>query len=385
MSSNRTLLATLLLIGSHGCRGTGDRGTSTDVDTATSTVTDTSRQTDTATDVATTTDSDADTSTKTEQAETPLLTLQPAPGASNDRDADRINLILVGIGYSNQDQFDQVLRRDLALNGAPVHVAASLDQVHFGAFAVEPLKGNLGRFNLWVYPEQWTGDPSAFVSAARTGGTLDFGLGHVSYLFFVNPRNAAPQSFAYPSNNLPGEDLNKATLRFGTAVVTRYPDVIDGAFEVAHELGHSLFNLRDEYKRVSPELGDRYGHNLARTLDEAKALWGEVKGQVDPFYAIWKAARQQYGAWVDKPSPDCRRDEKAGRDICTWNADESDVRVGYFEGGGITTTGISYRPTFTSLMSNEDVRDQSWPQFPVVFGAANRRVMESVLELFSGE
>ncbi|MFN7792549.1 MAG: hypothetical protein ACK5NM_08340, partial [Cyclobacteriaceae bacterium] len=60
-------------------------------------------------------------------------------------------------------------------------------------------------------------------------------------------------------------------------------------------------------------------------------------------------------------------------------------KVGYLQGGGVTTTGISWRPTKTSLMNNEDVRDKSWPSFPPVFGSANRRVMQSVLDLYSGK
>ena len=154
---------------------------------------------------------------------------------------------------------------------------------------------------------------------------------------------------------------------------------------VAHELGHSLFNLRDEYVRTGTEFGDRYGHNIACNQTEAQSLWGDVAGQIDPFYYEWKSKMQSHNVWIDKNSPVCYFDSKRNIQICSWYPDENEIKVGYFDGGGITTTGISVRPTYMSLMSNEDARDKSWPRFPPVFGMANRKVMQSVFSLFSGK
>ena len=205
----------------------------------------------------------------------------------------------------------------------------------------------------------------------------------MSYLVFLNPLDS-PQSFAYPANVQPCVAPINAAIVFGSATVTRYATVSDGMSVVANELGHSLFNLRDEYVRTGTEFGDRYGHNIARNQTEAQSLWGDVAGQIDPFYYEWKSKMQSHNVWIDKNSPVCYFDSKRNIQICSWHSDENEIKVGYFDGGGITTTGISVRPTYTSLMSNEDVRDKSWPRFPPVFGMANRKVMQSELNLFTG-
>ena len=166
----------------------------------------------------------------------------------------------------------------------------------------------------------------------------------------------------------------------------RSPDIADGMSVVAHELGHSLFNLRDEYVRTGTEFGDRYGFNIARSLNEARQLWGAVENQVDPFYFTWREKRKNAGYWIDKSQPLLvSTDKTTNEKIYSWHPEENELKVGYHEGGGITISGISWRPTITSLMSNEDVRNKSWPQFPSVFGSANRKIMEDVLKLYSGK
>ena len=314
--------------------------------------------------------------------------LRALEAGHNNRLADRLNLIIVGKGYQNMDEFLATVHRDLAFDGVEQPNPESIDKVHFGLFAIEPFKSQRSKFNLWYYPEQLnTISPADFISQKRddlTGSARDFGLPFATYLFFLNP-TGDPQSFAYPSNVPPGVAPDKKTLLFGSATVARYPTIGDGMAVVAHELGHSIFNLRDEYVRTSPDFIDRYGHNIARTTAEARQLWGSVEGQVDPFYYTWKEKMMANGFWIDRSTPlFMQHDAKRGIDIYTWHPHEEEIRAGYVQGGGITTTGISWRPTKTSLMNNEDIWDKSWPRFPPVFGAANRRVMHTVLDLFSG-
>lgn len=307
----------------------------------------------------------------------------------NNRLADRINLIIVGKGYQNMNEFLTTMNRDLGFDGLEKPNLESLDKLLFGLFAIEPFKSQRSKFNLWYYPEQLQSkSPEEFLEQNRDNpgrSAKDFGLPFATYLFFVNPVES-PQSFAYPSNVPPGVAPVKSALVFGSATVTRYPNVADGVSVVAHELGHSIFNLRDEYVRTGSDVGDRYGHNIARTQAEARQLWGSVESQVDPFYYTWKEKMITNGFWIDSSNPlFVQHDAKKGVDIYTWHPNEEEIKVGYLQGGGVTTTGISWRPTKTSLMNNEDVRDKSWPSFPPVFGSANRRVMQSVLDLYSGK
>jgi hypothetical protein len=319
---------------------------------------------------------------------TPGFILKSLEPSINNIKADRINLILVGKGYRDTSSFLATARRDLAIDGKEIIDPNSFDKVLFGLFTIEPFKGNISKFNIWYYPEQITSDAITFIQNQRNKANTsenDFGLKNASYIIFTNPE-AELNSFAFPSNILPKQPINKQNIIFGSTNVARYPNIADGMAVVAHELGHSLFNLRDEYVRTGPTFTDKYGFNIAPSLSEAKVLWGSVENQIDPFYYTWREKRKNAGYWIDKTQPFLiGKDKTTNESIYTWQPSEEDIRVGYFEGGGITTTGISWRPTMTSLMSNEDVRDKSWPQFPPVFGSANRKVMEDVLKIFSGQ
>jgi hypothetical protein len=309
----------------------------------------------------------------------------------NDMVADRINLVFVGQGYLSIDEFLATVKRDISIDGKEVlNPQQSIDKLLFGLFSIEPFKSNLSKFNLWYFPTQLAANETTqdFINQQRDSksqSSRDFGLPFVSYIFFVNPLSTAPQSFAYPSNLAPGATIKKEGLVFGTAVVTRYPNLGEGISVLAHELGHSLFNLRDEYTRSGLGVVDKYGFNIARNQTEAQNLWGSTIGEIDPFYYTWKEKMIAYGLWIDKSDPLFRgHDPKKNIDIYAWHPSEDEIKVGFIEGGGITSSGISRRPTVTSLMNNEDVMDKSWPMFPPVFGSANRKVMEVTLNLFSG-
>jgi hypothetical protein len=50
---------------------------------------------------------------------------------------------------------------------------------------------------------------------------------------------------------------------------------------------------------------------------------------------------QNYYVWIDKNSPVCYFDSKRNIQICSWYPDENEIKVGCFDGGGISTAGIS--------------------------------------------
>jgi hypothetical protein len=322
----------------------------------------------------------------------PAFALAELEAGHNIREADRINIIVAGKGYESPEEFLRVARRDMAFDGRERNDPETIDKLNFGVFAIEPFAGNRSKFNLWYFPELLTKDPFDIVQDSRNPTSpekgvpppaKDFGLPNATYLIFVNP-TGEPQSAAFPSNIQPGALPDKQLIIFGSATVFRYPNQADGMSVVAHELGHSIFNLRDEYTRVGAEFGDRYGHNLARTRADAEQLWGSLANRVDPFYFTWRSKMQTAGYWIDRTRPAFRGLARDGSIINYWHPAEDEVRTTFIEGGGITTTGISWRPSITSLMNNEDILDKSWPLFPPVFGMANRSVMERVMALYSG-
>lgn len=123
---------------------------------------------------------------------------------------------------------------------------------------------------------------------------------------------------------------------------------------LTHESGHALFGLRDEYYE-----GDReesiYGYpQCAHNQDEAEEWWGDLVGQIDPFY-------YEVAEFMDK------------------EINVNEIKIGFINGGCFGTPygeeGV-LRPTEKSMMKYH----YDMP----VFGSANRRRVEQVLDLFSG-
>lgn len=308
--------------------------------------------------------------------------LQPLIPGHNNADADRINLIIVGTGYASTEQFLATARRDIAFDTAPIldrneHVASRpVTNLSYGVFAIEPFRANKAKFNIWYYPTQVT--TTSALTSQYSNASQFFDLPFSSVIFFRNPA-ASPGSSAFPSNVPAGLAIEKQSIQFGVTTVDRYPNVIPGADVVAHELGHSLFNLRDEY--LSPARGTIFGHNCARSQAEAQTLWGSVVGQVDPFYYEWKASMQTYGLWVATSATQAVNPKDGSLMDNTHNPSEDEMRVGYVTGGCLQ--GDAVMPTQTSLMSNS-ASARFGQVYPPVFGSANRRVIENVLGLFAG-
>lgn len=308
--------------------------------------------------------------------------LQPLIAGHNNADADRINLIIVGTGYASTEQFLSTARRDIAFDTAPIldrneHVASRpVTNLSYGVFAIEPFRSNKSKFNIWYYPTQVT--TTSALTSQYSNASQFFDLPFSSVIFFRNP-TVSPGSTAFPSNVPAGLAIEKQSIQFGVTTVDRYPSVIPGADVVAHELGHSLFNLRDEY--LSPARGTIFGHNCARNQAEAQTLWGSVVGQVDPFYYEWKASMQAHGLWIATSATVAINPKDGSLLDNTHNPSEDEIRVGYVTGGCLQ--GNAVMPTQTSLMSNS-ASAQFGQVYPPVFGSANRRVIEHVLGLFAG-
>ena len=286
-------------------------------------------------------------------------------------EADRINLVFVGSGFASLTEFAELARTLISYDGEPLlvdlntgelteEVGRSVD-AEFGLFAIEPFRSMRDRFNLWYLADQV---PDRF--SLRHGPDFDsehlldtLGLDALSTVTLVQQgpneflRSQAEQvSFT----GAPGPP-EREELLFGSSFTAirlgqRYLD----ADTLVHELGHALFDLRDEYVEFGDDAFTRFGFpNCAESPEQAERWWGTLIGEVDPFY-------YQYVATLD------------GLGIDHSPGIEDDLRVGFITGGCYGQDDEAVRPTEDSLMNS---------QVPVL-GSVNRQRVEEILRLFSG-
>jgi len=316
----------------------------------------------------------------------------------NDRGAERINIILVGSGYDSFDEFKELAGHTLAMDGEFTEVdytvtapdkftgeliTNNLTHKAIGFFATEPLRSNRNKFNVWLLDQELEGSFTELTKKVvpSEGEYFGFfGLRHVAPMLLSNiPFEEADQtvirravqpgkegdpvtspsptrSHAWkPLFTLDGQRV-RAVRNFGYALdyypVTRiegHPYPAEPEL-FTHEAGHALFDLEDEYDESGRSTAYAYPQ-CAHDRAQAEQWWGDLAGQVDPFY--YEASR-----FLD-------------RDL-----NEDKIRVGFFEGGcGGTPDGPVIRPTLQSMMRNQD-------EMPV-FGSVNRRRVEEILGLFN--
>lgn len=332
---------------------------------------------------------------------------------------DRINMVIVGSGYQDTQHFAALADKVLAFDGNPKVVTRryvtkdSAGQIltdssesipQFGIFSIEPFKSNKNKFNIWILNKQLDGSFHELIDKTMTFGRENYfpfcNLKNVYPVLFVNkefdPRDVfggmdPTRSHAYwPSfraeleNALNSATPDKTTLKFGMSLNsfplikpesrTEYDpkqrrtitiqSIFDGVDTpksysiLAHETGHALFGLSDEYYGGS-QWATVYAYpNCAESQMQAQKWWGNLVGQVDPFYYEFKAFMEKNGQMV---------------------LPESAIKVGYVNGGCFTVpygqSGV-IRPSENSMMLDH----RSLP----VFGSVNRKMAEDILQLFSG-
>jgi hypothetical protein len=101
------------------------------------------------------------------------------------------------------------------------------------------------------------------------------------------------------------------------------------------------------------------GHpNCANSLADAEAKWGDLVGELDPFFDEYQETLESYGLWGDGPLPELREG----------------VTVGFHINGNVL------KPTKYSFMSSDTLKRPFVP----VFGSLNRRWAETLLNVFTG-
>jgi hypothetical protein len=309
----------------------------------------------------------------------------------NRPNADRINIVFSQTGLPDPDQPasdpNDGFGPSLALADVAMVVMGidgpveSFGTLAYGPFSIEPLASNLHRFNFWLLPAELNTNRSLIGDLeSDPAAWAGFDLPNVSVVTFYTTGDARSDArlpkfasdFELPTERV--QELPDDAIRFGgTRVWIDTFDYASAGQVLAHEWGHALFGLRDEYAEdrgltdipvdLPPEAisGVQFGYpNCAPTQEIAEAWWSDQLGAVDPF--IDTVLEDYAEAGLDVP------------DFLSADALRTEITAGGCFGDPSVDSGV-FRPGVNSLMN--DV------QLPV-FGSINRMQVERILERYSG-
>jgi len=378
-TTTSSAIAIVALLAVAACGG-GDSTATTSPPTSATTTTVTVVPTTTAaptTTVTTATTTTAAPTTTTTMAPSGMAEGEQLPGErlwalvpGNDVDAGRINLVFAGWNWDDPDLFREVARHTLSWDGRAYLTengfpAAPPDQWTGGAlgvFAIEPFRSHLDWFNVWYtdlepdHPQGWhlPGDDPFDITET------------IVVTMAIDPETVDPyltRSFAFAAEFFGTEPpvRPEAGFTFGHIVMKLDSDApVRGMNEVAHELGHALFGLPDEYVGRQFGFDGRYDlsnwPSCAEDRAEAEAWWGDLVGEVDPMVDIWVDEMTRAGLWEAEDAAEF------------WG---QKVAIGFVDGGCYGVPG-SVRASEDSLMNGS---------IPVM-GTVNRRWAEAILDLW---
>jgi hypothetical protein len=304
------------------------------------------------------------TSSETTAAESTSTTVASPPAGlyelvegHDDVGLDRINLIFVPYGWDESDAFVDLAETLLSFDAAPALVDGA--DLQFGPFTIEPWRSNRDLFNVWYVLDE-PAEPVSYTSMGEPF-PIDVPDAVVVTLAVDWPYGAASGFTAFIPPELP--DRSGPVEPVGLTMSISSSDPVWGNPQIlAHELGHAVFGLSDEY--VGRELGYDGRPDLssfpacAEDEGEARAWWGDRLGDVDPMFSIWMDELDDAGL---------------GLPLEAKEVVESRVMVDLVDGGCYGPEG-SIRATVDSLMNSN---------IPVL-GTVNRDWAELVLAQYTG-
>lgn len=256
----------------------------------------------------------------------------------------------------------------LDFDGGVVPDDAPADQLMWGPMAIEPLRSNLDRFNFWYLEDDVADETGLLFGGLDETGDAGFDLPNlqITALYSSDQRFASDARGTSFETSEPNPVGPRGRIRFGDARVwVPTYDPLGVSRTLAHEWGHGLFGLRDEYYGFD-DRGIAVGYpNCAPDAATAERWWGSMVGEIDPFVdevASLEAERlRDPGAAIGASGSGSLRERTV---------------IEITEGGCYSDVGSAevYRPSQDSLMNSE----------VPVFGAVNRARVEEVLAQFSG-
>lgn len=295
----------------------------------------------------------------------------------NRRSADRINVLFVSSGLERvfagepSRQLPELARNMLTIggpsaldfNGDAVGDDELAEQLRWGPMAIEPLASHLDRFNFWYLADEIADEVGILFGGVDTAGDNGFDLPNLQITALYNDGGSGISDARRTSFETlePASVPGRGAIRFGDARVW-VPEFApaSGATTLAHEWGHGLFGLRDEYYGFDDRPIAEGFPNCAPDLETAELWWGDLIGEVDPF--------------VDEVLEVQERRLENPEFGYTSLAEITAIQIS--EGGCYSDFGSTevYRPSQDSLMNSE----------VPVFGVVNRDRVQEVLDRFSG-
>lgn len=212
--------------------------------------------------------------------------------SNNDFSADRINLIF---SYSNQipENSDLGVLTEKYLQSNGQGAGSSI----FGFFTVSPYKENKNKFNIWVLNKLLTDAQADNLATDVSLPSNSFNLQNVVPIYVA--KSPVPNSRSYSTLAKSLQDIvTKKPKYFATGGVNRsYLYNSNGTVDLfapetlAHELGHAIFGLTDEYVEANSPFFVSQKPSCAIDQTMANKWWGNLNGTVDPFYDTFKNNR----------------------------------------------------------------------------------------------
>lgn len=302
---------------------------------------------------------------------------------NHDQAKDRINLVFYYPDNINNsaDLKSKILQKVLLTDTKNVY------PYNYGVFNIEPFKSNINKFNFWFYKQPIPASQDyQFEYLVKDPTAL--GLDYVSPIRLINDGSGYYRSNADYADITYNNDFS--IKKYYTSPIRLYSE--ENGFVLAHELGHSLFGLADEYSepdRTTPII--KYP-NCAADETTATKWWGDLVGTVDPYFYEFRTAFIDY--YTSEADPFYLRYNNGVLEKSYYNdesyeinwakvenlnevLDEENYKVGYFPGQCFSTSQTgAIRPTKESMMNSA-----STP----ILGNVNRREMQKVFNLFSGD
>lgn len=289
----------------------------------------------------------------------------------NDIEADRINLVFAAWGWDDTREFLSLVTGALSWDGNAYLIDDAgritdkdddaLDAA-LGLFAIEPWRSFRRAFNVW-YTDIEPETPVSWLNTADQPFSIEdvviVTVAVDAERYSSDLTSVAGQDGTFVGPGVPERPVSGNSFAHAVVLVDSvFP--AEGLVDVAHELGHAMFNLPDEY------VGDRIGFDgredlsnwpsCAEDTTEADNWWGDLKGKIDPMLTVWTEEMAE-----------------AGFPLASAEQLEEIVVVGAVDGGCYGVPG-SARATFDSLMNSS---------IPVL-GSVNRRWAVQILALWDG-
>jgi IgA Peptidase M64 len=253
--------------------------------------------------------------------------------------------------------------------------------VQYGVFATEPFKSNKNKFNVLYLDNLVDNFDKRILLDNLSNDGVNPNSSIILRLHNISARSYAsfPPYGDKPVLTKADMNLQPFVTREDLGIVEQFigvngNDTKTSGKVIAHELGHAIFGLRDEYVEANSKIIVPGYPNCQNSSALAVTAWtaltglsqGQLNGNVDQAYYDWVADQKKYS----------NGSYNLGNNAFLAGNRAADYATGFNIQGGCfgPTTGNIFRPTQVSMMSNTSP----------VFGTVNRARAQKVLDQFAG-